>query len=167
MTDLIKDSPLLILEGADATGKSTLAEELAEAQDRKIIHAGPPLSKSWPEEYIESVVPQSKVQSYVLDRWHLGEYIWPPILGRESLYEDVLQMVQCHRMLAGSGAFTIIMVRPVIEIVRELQSRDEDDYAIVTAIQGQEEYMKLVRSAKLERTIMTTLPVARELLGLA
>jgi hypothetical protein len=66
-----------------------------------------------------------------------------------------------------NGAWTIVLVRPITEIVIELNRRGESEEAAITAVEGQEIYMDVVRSAHLDNTIMTTLPAARKLLGLS
>lgn len=166
MTDLIKDSQIIILEGADGTGKTTLAKELAKAQGRLIMHASAPQSETWAEEYVDSITGIIPTQSLVLDRWHLGEWVWPQFFSRESLYESHIDMQECHEKLIAIGAFTIVLVRPVLDIISELSRRGESEEAAVAAIEGQASYLSLVRSANLDRTILTTMPVARELLGL-
>jgi hypothetical protein len=165
VTAAISDSPIIIIEGSDGTGKSVLAAELAQRDGRVGLHAGPPTSDNWTDEYVNCIPPST--WPLVLDRWHIGEFIWPQFFGRKSLFSDSSDLRQCHNWLVENGAWTIVLVRPITEIVIELSRRGESEEAAITAVEGQESYMDVVRSAHLDNTIMTTLPAARKLLGLS
>ena len=98
---------IIILEGADRTGKSTLAAELKRLTGGEVIHAGKPTQPPlW--EYLAplaDVGPHSD-RHVILDRWHWGEWIWPKIFGRESeMTWDLLKTID--KELMSRGAFTI------------------------------------------------------------
>lgn len=75
---------LVILEGLDATGKSTIARRLHDEHGFEVIHKGPPTLPAV-EEYTKSL------ESYwgnnvhvVCDRWHLGELVYPLSRSRST-----------------------------------------------------------------------------------
>lgn len=82
---------LIVIEGADRTGKTTLAGRLAkEAGDGWYVHRsapqGHPLEEY--ETFLDDYVPGG--QSWILDRWHWGERVWPRVFGRETQYDEAM-----------------------------------------------------------------------------
>lgn len=82
----------IILEGPDGAGKSTLARNLTYTLSQRystdsvtLLHKGPPTLPSL-EEYrapLYDYIPGAG-NHIVCDRWHVGELVYPPVLGRES-----------------------------------------------------------------------------------
>ena len=86
---------LIILEGLDRTGKSSVAQ-MFERQGFELIHLSAP-SKLMSEPgyegptYLEQMVELlsgCSGHNVVLDRSHYGELIWPQVYGRQSLLSD-------------------------------------------------------------------------------
>ena len=86
---------LIIIEGLDRTGKSSLAQ-MFENQGFELIHMSAP-DKSMYEEgyegptYLEFMVEMLTGlggRNVVLDRSHYGELVWPQVYGRKSLLSD-------------------------------------------------------------------------------
>jgi len=75
---------ITIIEGADGTGKTTYAQKLSERFNAKYLHAEQPKTRLWSDEYIRPITSQNMI----LDRWHLGEVVWPKIYGRQSLFDE-------------------------------------------------------------------------------
>lgn len=76
---------LVVVEGCDRTGKTSLCEKLVRDWGGEILHFGPP-EKSAIAEYVEpllSYVP-GKGKNLFVDRHYLGETVWPEFFGRES-----------------------------------------------------------------------------------
>jgi len=83
---------LIILEGPDCSGKSTLAGRLVAAlrhaepdADVRYLHSGPPDGHPL-EEYVEPLLdyrPGTGVH-YVCDRWHVGESVYPQVRDRPT-----------------------------------------------------------------------------------
>lgn len=115
---------ITIVEGADATGKTTLAKRIAELTGATYRHAGPPLTRSWWAEYVE---PIQAGQNMVLDRWHVGELVWPVLFHRPSLFSSPIDYQECCTALSKAGARLILVVRDEQDIAHELQSRGEAD----------------------------------------
>lgn len=120
---------LIVIEGIDLTGKSTLARRLQEKLGGEsrcmIIHAGPPARTSV-EEYETSLNdydPRNR-SHLILDRFHLGEYVWPQIFGRET---DMDLAVRRHvdMFLESRGAVVVYGERPLELLATELVENDE------------------------------------------
>jgi hypothetical protein len=114
---------ITIIEGADGTGKTTFAMKLAQRHNAKYLHADKPKESIWYKEYINPITSDNMV----LDRWHLGEIVWPHIFGRESLFNDET-FDYCNWELAKMGAQLILLVRPEDAIADELLSRGEESH---------------------------------------
>lgn len=144
---------ILIIEGTDGVGKTTYATKVAAAVQATYLHAEKPADgNDWFDEYITPIVPG---EDYVLDRWHVGELVWPTIFGRESLFNRYTFEI-CCRMLENLGAELQIVVRDPEAIAQELRLRGETERQIERSLAGQELFIDLY-SAGLFRSIPTTI----------
>lgn len=113
-----------IFEGTDGVGKSSLSDVDARVRGADYIHASAPTHDDWFKEYVMPVVDPDK--KFTLDRWHLGEMVWPKIFDRDSLFgDDLEEYVECCKSLARLGAELFLIIRPVPHIITELESRGE------------------------------------------
>lgn len=102
---------LVILEGLDCAGKTTLAGRIidrlrTEEPDAAVgyRHAGPPEHHPL-DEYVEPLLSYrpGTGQHVVCDRWHLGESVYPTLLGRHTdLTEDVRAYVELFLRARGA-----------------------------------------------------------------
>jgi len=119
---------LIILEGVDGVGKSTLAERLCDVlgEGALTLHSGP-LDSDPLKEYewrLKDYTPGSG-QHIVCDRWHVGELIYGP------LYRGVSRVTPAMRrhielFLDKLGAHKVVVVAPYRTIMRRLEDRGED-----------------------------------------
>ncbi len=102
---------LILLEGCDRSGKSTLAEELADITGGEVIHRGKPECHPLEEyeSFLEDYVPGSG-QTLILDRWHVGERVWPGVFNRQSAY-DLPMFRHTEMYLRSRGACLIYAAR--------------------------------------------------------
>lgn len=86
---------LIILEGLDRTGKSSVAE-MFQSQGYELIHLSAP-SKKYKEpgytgpSYLDDMidlVQSAASKDIVLDRSHYGELVWPVVYSRETMLTD-------------------------------------------------------------------------------
>jgi thymidylate kinase len=133
---------ITILEGVDGVGKSSHAAWLAKEQDAKILHAGIPQHSHWFEEYIKPLLELPEHQNVILDRWHLGEAIWPFIFNRKSLFPRPESFKLCDSTLQELGAKVILIYRDADSITSTLMLRGEQDQ-IETVIKAQDMYFDL------------------------
>lgn len=102
---------LIILEGPDLAGKSTLADRLLTYISVKFPNdTVTMIHRRWPDshpldEYVTPLLDYrpGRQQHYVLDRWHLGEVAYPRVLKRPTLMSrGVFRYVEAF--LAARGA---------------------------------------------------------------
>jgi adenosyl cobinamide kinase/adenosyl cobinamide phosphate guanylyltransferase len=118
---------ITILEGVDGSGKSSHAAWLAKEQNAKILHAGIPTHSHWFDEYIKPITDLGEDQNLILDRWHMGEMIWPTIFDRPSLFKRIESFKLCNSMLDELGAKIILVYRGIDAISTTLMLRGEQD----------------------------------------
>ena len=81
---------LVLLEGLDRTGKSTVAKYF-ESIGFENIHMSAPKKGTTPDQYLQQMIDlisSAATRDIVLDRTHYGELIWPQIFGRKPLLSE-------------------------------------------------------------------------------
>lgn len=114
------------LEGCDGTGKSTLAESIAERlEGAQIVHRGPP-ERDILNEYALDVEDYraGEGKHFVADRWHLGELIYGPLY--RDTPPDVAKFRWIELFLASRGATFAVVTNPLEVIRARLAARGED-----------------------------------------
>lgn len=116
---------LIVIEGVDRTGKTTLANRLAEEINGRVIHAGPP-TRHPIEEYVTSLddYTPSVVNSTILDRWHVGEHVWPIIFERETKFQTAAKR-HTEMFMRSRGALMIYAHRDYMHLKDELVANNE------------------------------------------
>jgi len=137
---------ITILEGTDGTGKSTHASWLATTTKGKLIHAGAPIHANWYQEYVKPIKTHLETMPevpLVLDRWHMGEMIWPKVFGRKSLFTSFEEYDKCCAFVAMFNTQVKVLYRNPDAIVNTLMLRNEQDQ-IDDVLRGQELFLDLV-----------------------
>lgn len=114
---------LIILEGPDCAGKSTLAQQILRYLTVKyprdtveLIHRGPPTGHPL-DEYVVPLLdyrPNNR-HHIICDRWHLGEWVYPIATGRKT-HMDLSVLNYVELFLASKGALTVIL-NPGVDVV--------------------------------------------------
>lgn len=139
-------NPLIVaIEGTDGVGKTTIAQRFAEQFNATYVHSGPPTEMTWLDAYVKPIS-ESHTKHMVLDRWHLGEIVWPFIWGRKSLFDGVNDFEQCCHELRKLNVMLAVVIRDPAGIERTLVERGEGELVEET-IKGQMMYELLARSA--------------------
>jgi hypothetical protein len=126
---------LIILEGVDGAGKSTLAAaikreiELQHPEDVvEYIHASQ-ITGTVFEEYVdplEDYIPGTK-RHIIIDRWHVGELIYGPLYRHGSQFDVTPGSYAWVEMfLASKGARLWSITQPLDILKARLESRGED-----------------------------------------
>lgn len=112
---------LILLEGLDRTGKSTIAKKL-ESEGYEVIHLSAPgkhymqpgyTGPSYLDDMIE-LIQRAATKDIVLDRTHYGELIWPKIYNRKPLLtDDDIEIIR--EMEDAVGVRRILMHDPNVE----------------------------------------------------
>lgn len=107
---------LIILEGLDRTGKSSVAAHF-ETKGYELIHQNAPAKGTTPDQFLEEMVQlvsSASNKDIVLDRSYYGELVWPSVFGRESiLTEENLEALK--EIEASVGTLKILMTDPNVE----------------------------------------------------
>lgn len=119
---------IIILEGPDGCGKSTLAAQLHEAiDDSVIVKFGQPTLECPFEEYEKTLYPHIEAgKTIICDRLHWGERVYGPLLrGHDRLGNDAAWR-HVELFLAAHGAFVVVPLVWDGELQRRLTLRGDD-----------------------------------------
>lgn len=107
---------LIILEGLDRTGKSSVAAHF-QAKGFELIHQSAPPKGQTADNFLEEqiqLVGSAATKDIVLDRSYYGELVWPQVYGRESLLsEEGLEVLR--EMEEQVGTTRILMTDSNVE----------------------------------------------------
>lgn len=126
---------LIILEGVDGAGKSTLAAaikrelEKSHADDTvEYIHASQ-IKGTVYEEYVERIADYAPGtgRHLILDRWHVGERIYGPLYRNSSGYDDASGSYKWIELFLASKGARLWNITQTLEVLQErLAARGED-----------------------------------------
>lgn len=113
---------ILILEGPDGSGKTTLADALVQRGWVK-NHFGPPTSSDLLHTYAKALYDASlSDKNTVFDRLHLGETVYGPILRNRDLLGEVGIRILL-RIINGVGGYVVIAMPPYEVAVANWRNR--------------------------------------------
>lgn len=102
---------LIILEGVDRSGKSTVAEYYKE-QGWEVVHQSAPPKEMTRDLYLESqmqLISEASLKKIVLDRSYYGELVWPQVYSRQSLLdEEGLEILRETEEIVGTTRFLMV-----------------------------------------------------------
>lgn len=154
---------LIIIEGSDGVGKSTLARELATFikllypdHTVDVFHAGPPQHHPL-DEYERPLFTYRPNRGHhiICDRWHVGEWIYPGIFARKT-HANVASWRHIDMFIASRGGVIVHVDAPDIVIKKRLRERGDDMVTADQAIYAAGFYRQLLG----ERSI-THMPIIR------
>jgi thymidylate kinase len=132
---------IVIIEGADGTGKTRYARALAKDNKAGYQHKNKPTRDTWLDEYV-TPFDRFAGRPVVCDRWHVGEMIWPVLFQRASLFADRADYEKCCQVLAGMNARVEILYRDPSDIKVTLTKRGEIDQ-LDTVLRSQDMFLEL------------------------
>ena len=117
---------IILLEGADGSGKSHLAAWLHDTHGYDIVKTGPPpLNGNVAAMYLDALTSALKWPGRtVFDRLHIGEAIYGPILRSEDRMGPE-GMAAMERVIARHGVRLIICSPPWDTLVAGWRSKDD------------------------------------------
>lgn len=116
---------IIILEGCDGVGKTTLADRLHEQLPFAWRMSQGPLKDDPYRVYEEGLAVWDGVTPIICDRWHLGELVYGPMYRGESQVDEVGRW-HIEAFLQARGASQLILGLPVNVIKDRLRSRGDD-----------------------------------------
>ena len=111
---------LVVLEGCDGTGKSTMAKRIASVLNAEIIHC----STKTPNDYMffHGIIGASKTHNIVADRFFYGQFVYQTPKDRHLTHSD---LVDLEVELLGAGGKVILVEASEQDIANRLGARDE------------------------------------------
>ena len=117
---------LIVLEGCDGTGKSTLARLLSEIYDAKIIHCSTHTSNDF--EFFTRIIEAAKTTNIIADRWCYGQFVYQDVLDRplgKHKSDTYKALEELELIMLESGVKMILVDAPTEVIKQRLAARDE------------------------------------------
>ena len=146
----IKLPKVIILEGCDKTGKSTLAKELSEKTGYKILHLGVPKGNWF--EYLSELINANKKDGIIFDRFHWGDYVYAGITTDKKFLSPE-QFVEIETKLAELRALVIYCHDGEKAITERFKADGEKLIAPENIAVILHKYMELLRSSGLNIAI--------------
>jgi len=124
---------LIIIEGPDGCGKSTLARQLVEVLESEnprekieVLKKGPPTQHPL-DEYVTPLLSYRPQRGHhiICDRWHVGEWVYPAVLDRSTLADKAV-WYYTEMFLASRGALVIYPEYTVDSLVEAVTRRGDD-----------------------------------------
>lgn len=111
---------LIVLEGCDGVGKSTLARSLAKVLDARIVHC----TRTTPNDYkfFKNIIDASKNQNIIADRFCYGQFVYQKPKERHLTWE---QLSQLELDMIEAGAKVIYVKASEREVLKRLRLRGE------------------------------------------
>lgn len=111
---------LIVLEGCDGTGKTTLARFLADLLKADIIHC----TSNTPNDYkfFWSIINASKKRNIIADRFCYGQFVYQDKKDRKLSKVDLARLEVC---MAREGAKVVLVTAPEDVVMARLAARGE------------------------------------------
>lgn len=121
---------LIVLEGPDGVGKTTLAREIIALMphEARALHAGPLGAGIHPLTAYEAPLRSYRAGAgvdIVCDRWHLGEAVYPSVLKRKTKWNMATER-HLRLFMMSRGAYVVHLTSYHDELAQRLRARGDD-----------------------------------------
>lgn len=142
---------LVVLEGCDGTGKSTMAKRIASVLNAEIIHC----STKTPNDYdfFHNIIEASKTNNIVADRFFYGQFVYQKHKDRHLTHND---LVDLETEVLGANGKIIIVEASEQDIASRLSARDEELINGLTIKEVLEGFRKIANNSFLPVEIWNT-----------
>lgn len=142
---------IIVLEGCDCAGKTTLAKHLCRELQAEYVHFSKPKGKAG-HEYMYFLCQANINKNYVVDRFMLGEQVYGPLFRGKSTINQEEQFYIEHKMKA-MGCVLFWCDPGLAEIMKNIKIRGDDHVKVKDCKKIRNQYIKVLQQ--------TTLPVNR------
>lgn len=111
---------LIVLEGCDGSGKTTLANKLAYILGAQIIHCTTDTPNDW--NYFSAIISMSENRNIIADRFCYGQFVYQDPVERH-LDEDALRGLEMR--MDQCDARVIYVDAPIYTLQQRLDERNE------------------------------------------
>jgi thymidylate kinase len=123
---------LIIIEGPDCAGKTTLADRLQAEIERSTkeevlrLSSGPPTGHPLDEYVVPLLGYRPATGAHIIcDRLHWGEYVYPAVLNRPSSLDDAI-FSYIEMFLLSRGAYVVSTNQPTSVLEKRMRERGDD-----------------------------------------
>lgn len=118
---------LIVAEGVDGSGKSTLIAELSHlaGNETRVKHRGPLKTHPLLEYVYDLIAYQPDRDTILCDRWHVGELVYGPLYRSKSELTPAMTRY-VEMFLASRGALRLMMSTPYEVVQHRITERGED-----------------------------------------
>lgn len=115
---------MIIFEGANGMGKTTMAHALCDLIDGEYVHRGPPESSALTE-YVAPLAwyDTGCGKNIILDRWHFGEMVYGPSRRGKCLIDEQMY-IDINEFLARRGAVVVYCHGSSVYAATRVELRD-------------------------------------------
>ena len=118
---------LIILEGPDGAGKTTLANELEKCGCAYVHFGVPPLGEDLFKWFLKPLLDAREFQSVVFDRLHLSDRIYGPLMRGDSPLTELHERL-IERYLYARGGQVVICLPPWRTVLNNWLKNQENEY---------------------------------------
>lgn len=137
---------LIVVEGTDRVGKTSLCESLYDTLGGEVMHFGAPQSTDPNAEYqfpLADYTPGFGEHVWI-DRHYLGELVWAPFFDRKPIVDEHSAWV-IEQHLMSLGAVMVFARRDE----RELEAASVDEPTVGRAVEAQRSFEREVKNSEL------------------
>lgn len=111
---------LIVLEGPDGTGKTTLATLLTKVWPAEIIHCTKETPNNW--DYFSAILDEAKKRDIIVDRFFWGQFVYQ---SRKERHITPEQLEKLERRLENESGVLIYVCASEEDITKRLNARKE------------------------------------------
>ena len=112
---------LVVLEGCDGSGKSTVARSLAKVLGAEIIHCTSTTPND--KKFFESIIEASKTRNIIADRFCYGQFVYQK--EKDRPLGNIQNLHRLETKMLKAGARVVYVEAPVDEVEQRLKARGE------------------------------------------
>lgn len=137
---------LIVLEGCDGAGKTSLAQTLSHILDAEIIHS----TRETPNDFawFNDMQECAKHRNIIADRSFWGQFVYQT---QEQRKLSTASLAELETMLQANGGKLILVTAPTEVITHRLNARNEATSLPVPVIQGRFEQLAIDASCQVLR----------------